>query len=206
LVSVLYVSWDRALDLCYKLAVEVAASGWRPDAIVAVLRGGVVPALVVSDVLGVDKFYAVRARHWGVLKEVYERPVIEQLPHGSLEGAKVLVVDEVADTGKTLKSVVEALSEARPKEVKTAVVHLKPTSEFLPDFYAEKLEEWKWIFYPWSLVETMYALVLRELGASASKELVEAKLEELGRALGIGKQQMYALKTGLRYYHRTGAP
>ncbi|RLG82866.1 MAG: phosphoribosyltransferase, partial [Thermoprotei archaeon] len=102
MVEVVYVSWDEAVELCYKLAMEIASSGFRPDAIVAVLRGGVVPALIVSDVLGVDRFYAVRARHWGIAEEVYETPLVEQLPQGKLEGARVLVVDEVADTGKTL--------------------------------------------------------------------------------------------------------
>jgi len=200
LVGILYVSWERAVDLCYKLATMVAHSGFRPDAIIAVLRGGVVPALIVSDVLGVDGFYAVRARHWGVLKEAFEKPIIEQLPQGRLEGARILVVDEVADTGKTLDSVVEQLKRLNPSEIRTAVVHLKPTSRHKPSYYAESLDRWLWIFYPWSLVETVFALAVRELGGRAPREAIEERVEQIAKSLGLTKRLQDALRTGMRYY------
>lgn len=200
MVSILYVSWERAVDLCYKLAITIAHSSFRPDAIVAVLRGGVVPALIISDVLGVDGFYAVRARHWSVLEEAFEKPIIEQLPHGKLEGARVLVVDEVADTGKTLESVVEQLRQLNPSEIRTAVVHLKPTSKHKPSYYAESLDRWMWIFYPWSLVETVYALAVRELGRRVPRETIEERIEQIARTLSLTKRQQDALRMGTRYY------
>lgn len=200
MVEVVYVSWDEAVELCYRLAMKIASSGFRPDAIVAVLRGGVVPALIVSDVLGVDRFYAVRARHWGIAEEVYETPLVEQLPQGKLEGARVLVVDEVADTGKTLRQVVEEVEKLGPAEVRSAVLHLKPSSVYTPDYYVEKLGRWVWIFYPWSLVETLYALAHRELGPGATREQIVRKVEELAAKLGVKGYRRDVLEIGIRFY------
>ncbi|RLG77542.1 MAG: phosphoribosyltransferase [Thermoprotei archaeon] len=203
MVEVLYISWDKAIEMCYRLALDIASSGYKPDAIVAVLRGGVVPALIVSDVLGVDTFYAVRAKHWGIAEEVYKAPLVEQLPQGRLEGKKVLVVDEVADTGKTLNCVIEELRKLGALEVRSAVLHLKPSSIRIPDYYVEKLSRWTWIFYPWSLVETLYALAHRELGEKASKEELLKKVEELVDRLGVKGFRREIIEMGIRFYKKS---
>lgn len=184
--EVIYLSWSEVIGHCYELALSIARSGFRPDVIIAVLRGGVVPALVISDVLNVSEFYAVRAKHWGIAEEVYEKPLLEQLPPDAVRNRKVLVVDEVADTGKTLAEVVRALKSMGVLEVRTAVIHLKSSSIYVPDYYVERLERWVWIFYPWSLVETLYAFAVRELGSEARdlKKLLD-KVEEIAERLSV---------------------
>ncbi|RLC35822.1 phosphoribosyltransferase [candidate division Kazan bacterium] len=152
-----YVSWSKAVTLCYRLAEKILDSGYEPDTIVAVLRGGVVPALIISDYLGVEEFYAVRAVHWGIGSRKLSKPVIKQLPKG-LRNRKLLIVDEVVDTGLTLQAIVDELVKQKPLEVKTAVLHVKPTAKYIPDYYAVKLSEWKWVFYPWSIMETLSSL------------------------------------------------
>ncbi|MEM1927287.1 MAG: phosphoribosyltransferase [Acidilobaceae archaeon] len=186
MAEVVYLSWSDVVDYCYRLALRVAESGFKPDALVAVLRGGVLPALVISDVLNVPEFYAVRVKHWGVARELYEKPRIEQPPPEAVRGKKVLIVDEVADTGKTLAEVAEAVKAMGAQEVRTAVIHLKSSSFYTPDYYVERLERWVWIFYPWSLVETLYALALRELGESSREpsRLLE-KIEEIAERFSV---------------------
>lgn len=201
MVEVVYVSWSRALRLCYRLARRISSSGYRPDVIVAIMRGGTVPALVLSDMLNVDSFYALRVKHWGIAEEVYTVPVVEQLPQGRVEGMRVLIVDEVADTGKTLEVALRELRSLRPREVRTAVIHLKPTSVVVPDYYAEKLDKWVWIFYPWSLVETVVSLAYRELGRKAvsEEELMRVSVE-LARRLGIRAPIASILRASAKYY------
>ncbi len=200
MVEVAYVTWSKAVRLCYRLARMVADSGYDPDVIVAVMRGGVVPALVISDVLNVESFYAIRVKHWGIAEEAYPTPVVEQLPQGRIDGRRVLLVDEVADTGKTLEVAIRELSKLGPREVRTAVLHLKPTSSVMPDFYAERLDRWAWIFYPWSLAETLVALALREHGGGglAEEQLLERALA-LARRLGVRAPEG-VLRTSLRFY------
>ncbi|MCX8185347.1 MAG: phosphoribosyltransferase [Sulfolobales archaeon] len=203
MTEVVYVTWKKAVQLCYRLAKKIANSRYRPDAVVSIMRGGVVPALVVSDILNVDSFYAVRVKHWGIAEELYPVPVIEQLPQGKIENKRVLLVDEVADTGKTLEVALRELSKLAPREIRTAVLHLKPTSVVTPDYYAEKLEKWIWIFYPWSLAETLIALSVRELksGDAAESELLEASIN-LARKLGIKASVTDILKMSIEYYAR----
>lgn|GEM_PF-120152 len=200
-VEVKYVTWGEAIKLCYRLAKEVADSGYRPDVIVSIMRGGVVPALVVSDILNVDSFYALRVKHWGIAEEVYSVPVVEQLPQGKIEGKRVLVVDEVADTGKTLDVAVKELLKLRPAEVRSAVLHLKPSSVVIPDYFADKLDRWVWIFYPWSIVETLVALAYRELGSRkvSEEELLRTSVA-LARKLGVKAPVSRILRMSLRYY------
>ncbi len=200
-VEVRYVTWGEAIKLCYKLAKEVVDSGYKPDVIVSIMRGGVVPALIVSDILNVDSFYALRVKHWGIAEEVYSVPVVEQLPQGKIEGKKVLVVDEVADTGKTLDVAVKELLKLGPAEVRSAVLHLKPNSVIIPDYFAERLNRWVWIFYPWSIVETLVALAYRELGSRkvSEEELLKTSIA-LARKLGVRAPISRILKMSLRYY------
>ena len=200
MVEVVYVSWRDVIELCYKLAIDIANSGYKPDVVVAVLRGGVVPALILSDVLGLEEFYAMRIKHWGIAKEVHTTPIIEQLPQKKLQGASVLVVDEVADTGKTLERAVAELKKLGAKEVRTAVLHLKTTSTFIPDYYAVKLERWVWIFYPWSLAETLFALAYRELKGVAEKEAILKKIEELVDELEVEHYRRDLIEVALRFY------
>ncbi len=171
------ISWREAVELCYKLASRIAESDYRPDAVVVVLRGGLLPALIISDYLGIEDFYAIRVRHWGIGGEVYREPVIEWVS-GDFIDKKLLIVDEVVDTGKTLHRVVEELYHRGAAVVKTAVLHVKPTTIYVPDYYVEKLDEWIWIFYPWSLIETLYNLATSR--GNNVWDGVEEVIEEIG--------------------------
>ncbi len=153
-IRILHISWDEAVSLSLRLAGKVRASGYSPDLIVAVSRGGLVPARIISDVLGVDDIIAIMIKYWGTARRRHERPLIYHGVEPSIvRERKVLIVDEVSDTGKTLEIAVDFVSMAGPLDVKTAVLHLKSTSSFVPDFYIEKLEDWVWISYPWSRCE-----------------------------------------------------
>jgi hypoxanthine phosphoribosyltransferase len=179
-LEVIYIPWSRAIELCYRLASMLLDAGEDPDVIVAVSRGGLIPARIVSDVLGVDELVVLRSKFWGVGGRMYSEPRIERHERLDLTGKSVLVVDEVTDTGATLSKVTRLVRDLGATVVKTAVLHYKATSSFIPDYYVEKLERWAWIFYPWSFSETLYGLarlrggdivveafnILKELGAS----------------------------------------
>ena len=155
-VKVRFISWAEGITLSETLARRVQESGYRPDVIVAVSRGGLVPARIISDVLGVDDVVAISVKYWGLAQRRAERPILYHgVEPGVIRDRKVLVVDEVADTGHTLTLAKNLLDLIGAAEVKTAVLHLKTTSRFTPDYYAEKIEEWVWISYPWSRYEDL---------------------------------------------------
>ncbi|MEM0361135.1 MAG: phosphoribosyltransferase family protein [Sulfolobales archaeon] len=158
-----YVSWGEAVGMSYRLAGVVVGSGYVPDVLVAVSRGGLVPARIVSDVVGVDDVYSIKASLWGVGGKVFDDVLLHrvELPVG---GRKVLVVDDVVDSGSTLTKVVEYVKLFKPADVRTAVIHVKPTSKYLPDYYVSKLDVWVWVIYPWTLHEVIYSTLYKQYG------------------------------------------
>lgn len=143
------LTWDSFGAASRELAESVAASGFRPDVIVAVARGGLVPAGALAYALGVKLADAMNVEFYTDVDTTLPDPVLlpPLLDIESIAGRKVLVVDDVADSGRTLQLVLQIL-EANGAQVRSAVIYTKPTSAFTPDF------EWKqteaWIVFPWS--------------------------------------------------------
>lgn len=163
-MEIIYVPWSRAIEYCYKLATKILDDGFRPDMVIAISRGGLVPARIVSDVLGVDQLYVVKSRLWGIGGKLFDQPRVEGAQAIEVRGKDVLVIDEVVDTGATMSKVVDIIKWNGARAVKTGVLHYKSTSSFVPDYFVEKIERWAWIFYPWSFSETLYALARKEGG------------------------------------------
>lgn len=138
--------------------------GLEIDSVVAVSRGGLIPARIVSDVLGVDELIVIRSRLWGTGTRVSDEPEISIHEEINLGNKRVLIVDEVVDTGATLNKLTKIVRDLGALSVKTAVLHYKKTSSIIPDYYVEKIENWAWIYYPWSLSETLYALARNREG------------------------------------------
>ncbi len=163
-MRVKYVPWGEALKLCYSLAGKILDSSASFDTIVTISRGGLVPARIVSDVLGIEEMYVIRSRFWGIAGKVFDEPQVSIHEPLDVDGKDVLVVDEVVDTGLTMGKVMKLIKGMGARDVKSAVLHYKLTSSLKPDYYVEVVREWVWIFYPWSFSETLYSLAKREGG------------------------------------------
>lgn len=72
-----------------------------------------------------------------------------------ISGKKVLIVDDITDTGDTLQLSVDYVKSLRPAEIRTAVLQHKTCSSFVPDFYGQKIIKWRWIIYPWARYEDL---------------------------------------------------
>lgn len=131
------MTWSDVLGLALTLAEEVRRE--RIDAIVAVLRGGVYPALAIAARLGVERLYGVEFRKYSDDKpprELSTTPLLVRDGVPQLSGERVLVVDDVARTGSTLKAAKELVKSKGAGEVKTAVLVVR-SRELLevPDYY-----------------------------------------------------------------------
>jgi len=173
---VLY-TWDDIRRLCKELASKIKESGFVPDAVVAIARGGWVPARIVCDYLDVKELYSVKTEHWGVGQRKGEGARITQPLNADVRGKKLLVVDDVADTGDTIEVVLRHLKEYEPSEIRVAVIDYKTTSKLVPDYYAAKMEAWRWIVYPWSIKEELRELIAK-VNAKSVEEAAEALREE----------------------------
>ena len=153
----LILTWEDVYNLTLRLSERVVESGFKPDVVVGIARGGWIPARVLSDVLYADSLQNIRIEYYSDVGKKGREPKITQPITGSLEGKSILLVDEVADTGDSLYYAIEHVEALGAGEVKTAVLHWKPWSRVKPDFYMVQTE--KWTVYPWELRESIIALV-----------------------------------------------
>lgn len=156
-VSYVSPSWDQIYDMLIELAKRVKDSGFKPDLIVGVCRGGWTPARVMSDLLENANTASIRIEFYLAPGVTARKPVISQAIMVPVRGVNVLVVDDVADTGESLKVAVEHLDVCGAKAIKTATIYYKPKSIFKPDFFIVQTEQW--IIFPWERLESTRRLL-----------------------------------------------
>jgi hypoxanthine phosphoribosyltransferase len=176
----LHLNWDDVQSLTETLAQKIVTSGFKPDLIVAVSRGGFDPARILCDQLSVRKLASVQLEAYdGMVKR--PEPIIVLPVNADVAGLKVLIADDVSDSGASLLKAKEHIEERGASLVRVATLHIKPWSSFVPHYYAESVDAW--VVYPWELKEclTEVADKLRAKGLqrnTIAKELVEAGFKE----------------------------
>jgi hypoxanthine phosphoribosyltransferase len=150
-------SWDQIYDMLIELAKRVKDSGFKPDLIVGVSRGGWAPARVMSDLLENANTASIRIEFYLAPGVTARKPVISQAIMVPVKGVNALVVDDVADTGESLKVAVEHLDVCGAKAIRTATVYYKPQSVLKPDFFIIQTEQW--IIFPWERLESTRRLL-----------------------------------------------
>ena len=178
------VSWSAFHDLARKLARQVIDSGYRPEVIVAIGRGGYVPARILSDFLGQMDLTSFKIEHYRSAHK--ERAARVRYPLATdVAGRRVLLVDDVADSGETFAVALEHLeSRGAPAEVRSAALHYKTVSPYVPDHYARKVAKWRWIIYPWAVAEDVGSLIRAMKDPPASADVAEVA-RRLGEECGI---------------------
>lgn len=157
------VTWDESYRLARTLAEKIKNSGFRPDLIIAIGRGGYVPARVVADFLLHEMLTSMKIEHWGIAAHKKEEVVIRFPIAVDVCNQTVLIVDDVTDTGETLRIAVDYVRRFDPYEIRTAVLQHKETSAYEPDYFAEYITDWKWIIYPWAVHEDLVGFLERVL-------------------------------------------
>ena len=162
----LWVSWDEYHREIEQLCLQVADSGWQFDQVLCLARGGLRPGDVFSRIfqvpLAVMSTSSYRAESGTVQGEIEISQHISSTA-GPLCG-RVLLVDDLADSGVTLRAVREQLRSSFPDvtEVKTAVIWCKACSSFLPDFYVRFLDDSPWIHQPFEEYDSLSLQGLRQ--------------------------------------------
>lgn len=143
------LTYERFGEAIRELATQVHESGYRPDWIVAIARGGLVVGGAIAYALGHKNIATVNVEFYTGIDERLDVPV--ELPPvldlDDLTNRTVLVVDDVADTGETLKLVVD---KCRPAvaDLRSLVLYEKPRSVVRADFVWRRTD--RWINFPWS--------------------------------------------------------
>ena len=171
-------TWEQIYELLLNLADKVRRADFKPDVIVGISRGGWPPARIISDLLENPELANVKAEFYFGVAQTKGEPVITQAVSISVRGKKVLVVDDVADTGKSLRLVRSHLQEQGAADVKIATIYYKPWSIVVPDWYEKETSHW--IIFPWERKETVRNIVEQFKGRGKSVEEAKEKLVRSG--------------------------
>lgn len=148
------LTWDGFGAATRDLARNIIATGFEPEVVVAIARGGLLPAGAIAYGLGVKNCGAINVEFYTGIGTVLEAPEVlpPELDMAYLDGRRVLLVDDVADSGRTLALAVQLLQE-KGADVRSVTIYTKPSTIIQPDF------AWKdtdlWIDFPWSFRGTV---------------------------------------------------
>jgi hypoxanthine phosphoribosyltransferase len=170
------ITWSEAARMSKELAKRIHASGYNPDIIIAIGRGGYVPGRIVCDYLLFRDLTTIKIEHWGVAATLDKEAHIRFGLSIDISGLKVLVVDDITDTGDTLMAALKYITNQGPVEVKTAVLQHKTCSSYIPDFYVHKIITWRWIIYPWAIFEDLSGFIQRTLEDEYTAEEIQQRL------------------------------
>lgn len=157
------VTWEEVEKWSIAVSDRIRNSGWQPDIIVAISRGGYVPARLICDRLVVGELVSLQVTHWPSAAQMAKEAGVKYPLECDMTHRKALVVDDIADTGESIIIAKDHLwTSCRPDEVRVATLQwLSGSSKIQPDFYAEEVKGWVWYQYPWTRLEDVIGFVRR---------------------------------------------
>ena len=141
-----YLHWSKIDEAIWTLT-DYVQKDYHVDIIVGIARGGLIPAVRMSHIMDDILMRVMDVKFYTDIEKHTETPEITVPLTEPVKGKNVLIVDDVADTGKTLKVVREDLVAKDAKEVRIAVIAKKPQSIVDPDYYIFQTDQW--IVFPW---------------------------------------------------------
>ena len=148
-----YLSWYDVEDACFSIChTEMYKDKYKPDCIIGLSRGGIIPARLFSDYFDVvEDVFSMDVKAYQGIKDVMEEAVIRPF-HDDVKGKNILVVDDIWDSGMTMRAVLKYL---KGESVTTATLFWNSKVKDKPNYYAEVAKEGEWVVFPWEKQETL---------------------------------------------------
>lgn len=170
-------NWNGVYNILLELARIIKQNQIFPEIIVGVSRGGWLPARVLSDLLDVPQLTSIGIEFYSEINQPNQKPIITQPVPLSLYKKRILLVDDITDSGKSLQLAKTELEKTADK-VFTLTLYHKPWSCLTPDFYY--IETSKWIIFPWEYHESVKTLATRMINEGLTFVTIKQKLISIG--------------------------
>ncbi len=148
-IEYLPVEWSEYHGLARQMAAQILSDGRKIDEVVAISRGGLTLGHLLTDLLRVP-ISTFTIQSYTDIQEQGEVKITKPLTT-PIHDKHVLLVDDVSDSGKTIKRALEYLKTQQPKGVTTLTMFYKPHSVFKPDYFAKETSAW--ILFPYEPTE-----------------------------------------------------
>ncbi|UCG89523.1 MAG: phosphoribosyltransferase [Candidatus Heimdallarchaeota archaeon] len=164
------VSWQDIDHLARKLFHHVKNDGFEPEIILGISRGGTIPARLLSDMFeaeipfkqgGTASILAtMQIKFYAGIAETHTQPVVAQDVTVEIQQKKILLVDDLVDSGESIQCALDYISLKNPKEVRIAALLAKPWSKVIPHYFVEETTEW--VVFPHEYYEFMTERTISE--------------------------------------------
>jgi len=152
--DLLLLDYTRFNQLSLQLARQIEATKARFDLIISISRGGALVSRILSDHLDLS-ILNLGIRSYSSIEERTGVTFYQPLSV-TVSGRRVLLVDEISDTGSTFVAALDYLQQQGVAVVKTACLVVKSKSQLRPDFVVEKTDQW--VVFPYEIRETLVAM------------------------------------------------
>ena len=152
------MGWPLFNSLAKDVAQKIIISGFNPDFVIGLARGGWVLSRVLCDFIGVKDLASLKVEHWGITASKDGAAQIKYPFNIDLNGRRVLIVDDITDTGDSLRLAVDHIQRLCPDDLKTATLRYITGGSFIPDYFADEIT-WRWVIFPWNYIEDMCNIV-----------------------------------------------
>lgn len=173
-----FYTWEVLGDDIFKLATQILEAGHEYDRIIALAKGGLTFSRSLVDFLNVDEISSIQIEFYTGVGSTHKTPVITQSLPVSIRDERVLVFDDIVDSGETLKLATEYLKYHGAKSIDTAALLGKPWASFKADFTARESEAW--VIFPNEIRETIELLTEMWQEQADSPEKIKQQLAEIG--------------------------
>lgn len=161
----IHLTWNEIERDCFCICSDIEHDGYKPDCIIGLMRGGIIPARLFADYFDIPfEFYALNVNLYKGIDCMNDKLWIESFHH-TLADKRVLIVDDIWDSGRTMKGILDYLNPSEELRnnnplyhdvpindktvIKTATLFLRENSADRPDYYCEIAPTNNWIIYPW---------------------------------------------------------
>jgi hypoxanthine phosphoribosyltransferase len=165
-------------EMLLGLAQRIRKSDYSPEVIVGVSRGGWPPARIMSDLLENPNLANMKVTFYKDIGVRYRRPMITQPVTSDVVGKRVLVVDDIADTGLSLRAVIKHLRKKGAEASRVCTIYVKPHSIYVPDFFAKRTS--KWVIFPWERLEALRLISKKIVAKNGGISNVKEQLKNTG--------------------------
>lgn len=147
------LTWIDIEEICRDITKQITDKKWEFDTIISVGRGGMIPARILSDMLSIPTVYMYNIKLYKGIGDRHNRPTTESFNY-NIEKKRVLLVDDILDSGITIEHVYNNLQNNRTSELKIATLFCKSHATNKPTFFARLCEADDWIIFPWEKTES----------------------------------------------------
>ncbi len=171
-------TWKEFGEHVFEIAKQIVEHGDQFDRIVALAKGGTAIVRPIADLCGIKELSSIQIEFYTSIEKTARTPVITQSLPVKIKDERVLIIDDVADSGETLTLATNYIKQHGAVDIKTATLVSKPWTKHSPDFTYYRTKAW--IIFPWEIREHIVLLSAMWKAKGDDTAQVRSQLEQIG--------------------------